>query len=182
MEARIEDTVRDLRDRIDPRVVAPGHCTGWRAMAALAGAALAGQPSVAVMLDVDHFKKVNDTHGHQAGDHVLREIVKRISGQIRTSDVAARYGGEEFAVLMPATRGVEAHKLAERIRNAVSATPMEVTSGQALTVTVSIGIAEIIPPRSATDHTALGEGLLSAADVALYQAKADGRDRVKVAG
>ncbi len=137
-------------------------------------------PLTCLMLDVDHFKQVNDLHGHQAGDRVLREIVKRLSSQIRTSDVAARYGGEEFAVLMPATRAVEAQKLAERIRKAVSATPMEVSSDQALTVTVSIGIAEIVPPRSAADHTALGEGLLSAADVALYQAKADGRDRVKI--
>lgn len=139
-------------------------------------------PLSCLMLDVDHFKKVNDSYGHQAGDQVLREVVKRISGQIRTSDVAARYGGEEFAVLMPATRAAEAQKLAERIRTAVSATPMEVTPGQALTVTVSIGIAEIVPPRSATDLTAIGEGLLSEADVALYQAKADGRDRVKIAG
>lgn len=138
-------------------------------------------PLACLMLDVDHFKQVNDTHGHQAGDQVLREVVKRISSQIRTSDVAARYGGEEFAVLMPATRAAEALKLAERIRTAVSSTPMEVTPEQALTVTVSIGISEIVPPRSATDHLSLGEGLLSAADVALYQAKADGRDRVRVA-
>jgi len=134
-----------------------------------------------LMLDVDHFKQVNDTYGHQAGDRVLREIVKRVEGQIRTSDVAARYGGEEFAVLMPATRAREALRLAERIRKAVSSAPMQVTEEQALTVTISVGIAETVPVAAILDHTALGQGLISAADVALYQAKADGRDCVRVA-
>ncbi|MCJ7555920.1 MAG: sensor domain-containing diguanylate cyclase [Gammaproteobacteria bacterium] len=134
-----------------------------------------------LMLDVDHFKQVNDTYGHQAGDRVLREIVKRVQGQIRTSDVAARYGGEEFAVLMPATRAREALRLAERIRKAVSASPMQVTEEQALTVTISVGIAETVPVAAVPDHAALGQGLISAADVALYQAKADGRDCVRVA-
>ena len=139
------------------------------------------KPLTCLMLDVDHFKQVNDTYGHQAGDRVLREIVKRIQGQIRTSDVAARYGGEEFAVLMPATRSKEALKLAERIRTSVSAAPMQVTPDQALTVTISAGIAETVPVPADHDHVTLGQGLMSAADVALYQAKADGRDCVRVA-
>jgi two-component system cell cycle response regulator len=137
-------------------------------------------PLSCLMMDIDHFKRVNDTYGHQAGDRVLREAVRRVQGQIRTSDVSARYGGEEFCVLMPATRAVEAKKLAERIRQAVSASPMEITPGQALTITVSIGIADTLPPAGAQDHAALGEKLISAADVALYQAKADGRDQVRV--
>jgi two-component system cell cycle response regulator len=140
------------------------------------------KPLTCLMLDVDHFKLVNDTYGHQAGDRVLREIVKRVQGQIRTSDMAARYGGEEFAVLVPATRASEALKLAERIRKAVSAVPMQVTQDQALTITVSVGIAETVPPAAAQDYAAMGQGLISAADVALYQAKADGRDCVRVAG
>jgi diguanylate cyclase (GGDEF)-like protein len=133
-----------------------------------------------LMLDVDHFKRVNDTYGHQAGDRVLREIVKRVQAQIRTSDVSARFGGEEFSVLLPATRAREATKLAERIRQAVCASPMEVAPGQALTVTVSVGISETVPPAGVQDHKALGEKLVSGADVALYQAKADGRNCVRV--
>ncbi|MCW8845604.1 MAG: sensor domain-containing diguanylate cyclase [Gammaproteobacteria bacterium] len=134
-----------------------------------------------LMLDVDHFKQVNDTYGHQAGDRVLREIGRRVQAQIRTSDVAARYGGEEFAVLMPATRAREALRLAERIRKAVSAAPMQATEEQALTVTVSMGIAETMPVVAALDLATLGQGLVSAADVALYRAKADGRDCVRMA-
>ena len=139
------------------------------------------RPLVCLMLDVDHFKRINDEHGHPAGDKVLRELTQRIELQVRASDVTARYGGEEFAVLLPDTAPEDGQRLAERIRDAVAATPMEVRSGHALTVTVSVGIAVALPPKSATELKSLAEGLLAEADVALYRAKAEGRNCVRMA-
>ena len=96
---------------------------------------------VCLMLDVDHFKNVNDTYGHAAGDAALRELVQRIESQVRVSDIAARLGGEEFVVLLPGTEIESATLLAERIRKAVSATPIDIGDGNSITITVSIGIA-----------------------------------------
>ena len=137
---------------------------------------------VCLMLDVDHFKRINDTYGHAAGDYVLQEIASRIDAQIRASDVAARYGGEEFIVLLPNT-GIESGiKLAERIRKAVSAAPYDLPGGKMETITASIGISGTTPDEDAEDLKTLGESLIAHADVALYQAKSDGRDSVAVDG
>ena len=133
---------------------------------------------VCLMLDIDHFKKVNDTYGHAAGDTVLRELAQRIESQVRVSDVAARYGGEEFVVLLPGTEIESGTLLAERIRKAVSANPIEIGGGNRITITVSIGIASIAPIRDGDDLKTTGESLLARADVALYSAKSSGRDRV----
>ena len=100
---------------------------------------------VCLMLDVDHFKRVNDTWGHAAGDAVLRELAQRIDSQVRASDVAARYGGEEFVVLMPNTGVSAGERLAERIRRAIAAAPFELPSGDSVPITVSIGIAAAAP-------------------------------------
>jgi diguanylate cyclase (GGDEF)-like protein len=137
---------------------------------------------VCLMLDVDHFKSVNDTFGHAAGDHVLQEIANRIDAQVRKSDVAARYGGEEFVVLLPDTSIEAAVKLAERIRSAVSSEPCELPGGQTRVITASIGIAGVIPGSDDDDLKLIGETLLAHADVALYEAKSAGRDRVVVDG
>ena len=134
-----------------------------------------------LFLDVDFFKAVNDRYGHLGGDKVLREIAGRIDAEVRSSDVASRYGGEEFVVLLPATESHDAQRLAERIRTAVSATPIELDGNSALTVTVSIGIASLRPGAASKDFKSIGEGLIAAADVALYQAKADGRNCVRAA-
>ena len=133
---------------------------------------------VCLMLDIDHFKKVNDSYGHAAGDAVLRELAQRIESQVRVSDVAARYGGEEFVVLLPGTEIESGTLLAERIRKAVSANPIEIGGGNSITITVSIGIASITPIRDGDDLKTTGESLLARADVALYSAKSSGRDRV----
>jgi two-component system cell cycle response regulator len=133
------------------------------------------------MLDVDHFKRVNDTWGHVAGDVVLRELANRVEAQIRASDVAARYGGEEFVVLLPNTDEMSAEKLAERIRLAISASPFELPNGEQVVVTVSIGIAGVGPDRDDVDLKNLGDSLIARADVALYRAKSAGRNRVQVA-
>jgi diguanylate cyclase (GGDEF)-like protein len=162
--------------------------TGWnnrrylsvRLVEELARARRDGSGLVCLMLDVDHFKSVNDTWGHAAGDMVLRELAQRIDSQVRASDVAARYGGEEFVVLLPDTEVASARLLAERIRKAISATPFDLPSGETVTVTASIGISEVTPEHGETDLKTVGDSLVARADVALYAAKSAGRDRVIV--
>ncbi len=163
--------------------------TGWhnrrylqvRIKEELARVSREGSNLVCLMLDIDHFKRVNDTWGHAAGDVVLREIAQRIEAEVRSSDVAARYGGEEFIVLLPNTDTQSGVRLAERIRTAISATPVELPGGEEVTITASIGIAGVAPERHVEDLKTLGDSLIARADVALYQAKSDGRDRVAVA-
>ena len=162
--------------------------TGWhnrrylqaRMKEELARACRDGRNLVCMMLDIDHFKRVNDTWGHAAGDSVLRELAQRIDAEVRASDVAARLGGEEFVILLPSTRSVDGKRLAERIRNAVGAAPFELPGGEQIAVTVSIGIAEFAPAAGDSDLRSLGEALIARADAALYDAKAAGRDRVVV--
>jgi two-component system cell cycle response regulator len=126
-----------------------------------------------LMLDVDRFKAVNDTHGHAAGDAVLREIAERVRAHIRASDVVARYGGEEFLVVMAATGEEEAQVVGERLRAAIDSAPI-LAEGRLLQVTASVGVAagEVGSPVDA---------LLAAADDALYRAKKLGRNRVETA-
>jgi diguanylate cyclase (GGDEF)-like protein len=132
-----------------------------------------------LMIDVDHFKLINDLHGHLAGDEVLRQIARRIEGAIRGSDVAARYGGEEFVILLPGTDHDAGAALAERIRRAVAGKAFETaSSAEPLSVTVSIGVAEHRAGGETEDHGVAGLRLLARADVALYEAKAGGRNRV----
>jgi diguanylate cyclase (GGDEF)-like protein len=162
--------------------------TGWhnrrylqaRMKEELARACRNGGGLVCMMLDIDYFKRVNDNWGHAAGDRVLRELVQRIDAEVRASDVAARFGGEEFVILLPRTTSAEGQHLAERIRNAVAAAPFELPDGEHVPVTVSIGIAEFDPRAGAGDLKSLGDALIARADVALYAAKAAGRDRVVV--
>ncbi len=135
---------------------------------------------VCLILDVDHFKRVNDTWGHAAGDEVLRELANRIDVQVRASDVAARYGGEEFVVLLPDTDNASGVRLAERIRQAIAASPYELPCGETASITVSIGIAGVTPDPEADDLKTLGDSLIARADVALYRAKTAGRDQVAV--
>ena len=135
---------------------------------------------VCLMLDIDHFKQVNDTWGHAAGDAVLRELAQRIDMQVRASDVAARYGGEEFVVLLPNTDVSSASRLAERIRKEIAASPIKLPCGESVTITASIGIAEVSPGPDEKDLKTLGDSLIARADVALYAAKSAGRDRVVV--
>jgi diguanylate cyclase (GGDEF)-like protein len=136
---------------------------------------------VCMMLDLDYFKSINDTWGHVAGDAVLREVAQRIESQVRTSDVTARYGGEEFIVLLPDTDREDAIRLAERIRDTVARSPIELPGGAMTTVTASIGVADLAPDGGSDDLKSLGESLVARADVALYTAKSEGRDRVVVA-
>ncbi len=162
--------------------------TGWnnrRYLSVRLGEELArarrdGNGIICLMLDVDHFKDVNDTWGHAAGDAVLRELAQRIESQVRASDVAARYGGEEFVVLLPSTDVSAAKLLAERVRAAIAKTPFDLPSGDRASITVSIGISEVYPKPAADDLKTLGDSLVARADVALYAAKSAGRDCVMV--
>lgn len=147
----------------------------------LARARRDGETLTCLMLDLDHFKHINDTWGHGAGDDVLRELAQRVEAQVRASDVAARYGGEEFVILLPHTGTQAGGLLAERIRRAVREGPVPVGEGQEVRVTASIGVASVAPRAGDTDLKNLGESLLARADVALYQAKSAGRDRVVLA-
>jgi two-component system cell cycle response regulator len=130
--------------------------------------------SAAVLLfDVDHFKRVNDTHGHDAGDDVLRELAARTIKSVRSVDLAVRWGGEEFLVVMPETDLANAAAVAERLRATVAKDPFTVRStGEKLAVTISVGVAAAI---SGGDHC---NRLLKRADDALYSAKSAGRNRV----
>jgi diguanylate cyclase (GGDEF)-like protein len=135
---------------------------------------------VCLMLDVDHFKRVNDKWGHAAGDAVLRELAHRIDSQVRASDVAARYGGEEFVILLPKTETRSAVGLADRIRRAVAESPYDLPCGETVSITASIGIAGVRPDPQLSDLKTLGDSLIARADVALYRAKSGGRDQVAV--
>jgi diguanylate cyclase (GGDEF)-like protein len=129
-----------------------------------------------LMIDVDHFKRINDRHGHLAGDEVLRQVARRVERAVRGSDVAARYGGEEFVILLPGTDPEAGGQLAERIRRTVADETFAITSSaEPLRITVSIGVAE---HRAGDDLDVAGETLLARADVALYEAKAGGRNSV----
>ena len=126
-----------------------------------------GTVSIA-MVDIDHFKTINDTYGHLVGDQVLRQTALRIAHVPRPYDMVGRYGGEEFLILLPGSDLVAATRVAERVRAAVAGTPVHV-DGRDLTITVSVGVA------AATDHTE-AMTLLQRSDEALYRAKKSGRN------
>lgn len=132
------------------------------------------QTTAVVMLDLDHFKRINDTYGHAAGDAVLRMIGNLLREELRKIDAVGRLGGEEFAIVLPGTDAREAALFSERLRQKIASTPA-IQDDRVLHVTVSIGIALI----QAQDKSA--ESVLSRADQALYHAKVHGRDRVEVA-
>ena len=129
-----------------------------------------GRPFSILMLDLDRFKAVNDTHGHQAGDEVLRAVATQIRAEVRPNDQVARYGGEEFVVILSETLGPGALAVAERIRAAIVARPIALSEG-AVSITVSIGVAAF--PEDAES----GTQIIAAADQALYAAKHAGRNR-----
>ena len=128
------------------------------------------RPFVAMMLDIDHFKRVNDTLGHPTGDDVIRAVAGRLADGMRRTDVLGRYGGEEFAVVLPDADPVYGHELAERLRRAICEEPIETRTGP-LEVSVSVGLS----CWTAGDPD-LGS-VLARADEALYRAKRDGRNR-----
>jgi diguanylate cyclase (GGDEF)-like protein len=132
------------------------------------------RPLSVAIIDVDHFKTVNDRFGHQAGDSVLAEVAKRFVRSVRASDYLARYGGEEFIVILPETQLGDAVTFGEKLRAAIASTPVRIPDGEALPVTVSVGTASL----SHTQFNSAAE-MIRAADQALYRAKRNGRNRVE---
>jgi len=133
--------------------------------------ARSGQPLALVMLDIDNFKRVNDTHGHQQGDAVLRAVAAAVRGTCRVTDEPARYGGEELAVVLRDTDLTGGCVAAEAIRRAVGALELPLENGETLRVTASLGVSTIAPGGDA-------HSVIAAADAALYEAKRTGKDRV----
>ncbi len=152
------------------------------------------QPLALLLLDLDHFKRVNDFHGHHCGDLVLQDFAKRVQARLRSADVFARLGGEEFAVLLPDTDLAGARGVADYLCHTVAGSPVRLPGDQVLALTVSIGLAMLTPDNSGDDtiqvaqhHRRRGaasglssESLYMRADQALYQAKRRGRNRVVV--
>lgn len=142
-------------------------------------AAREAKPLGVLLCDIDHFKRVNDTWGHPAGDAVLREVAQRLRSSLRSYDKIGRYGGEEFLLVLPACDRCSGLALAERLRRSIEATPVSIgaeTGAEAIAVTASLGIA--IAEASSQGSM---DALIQAADTALYRAKAQGRNRVELA-
>lgn len=152
------------------------NATAWHREAAsiISRVRRGGDPLAVLIADVDHFKQVNDSHGHLVGDQVLIGVAGTLRTQVRESDLVGRFGGEEFVVLLPRTEGAEARHIAERLRTRVASLSLA-GHESSVRVTISIGVALL-----GTHGDDLVE-LLAAADLSLYRAKAAGRDRVCVA-
>ena len=168
VQTSIEMAITDALTGLFNRRYMESHLAGL-----LEQASARGKPLAVLVIDIDYFKSINDTHGHDAGDDVLREFALRIKRSIRGIDLACRYGGEEFVVVMPETDMAVAAMVAERLRRRIAAEPFAIHEGaRSIPVTISIGIAAL---RGADDNAA---GVLKRADQALYRAKRDGRNRV----
>ena len=171
-QRRAQDRLRELATRDSLTDVYNRRHLEEIARKELARSERNGRPLTMAMLDVDHFKQINDTYGHQVGDEVLCEIARRFAKSIRASDILGRYGGEEFVVIFPETNLEEARVVSERLLTAVAGQPIAAGRG-AISVTVSIGLTTFV---SGQDM----ERVIERADAALYVAKANGRNQVRV--
>jgi two-component system cell cycle response regulator len=177
---RLQDELRQRNEDLD-RISRTDALTGLRNrrhveeyLAKLTSLARRNVEPIAVLvIDIDHFKSVNDTHGHDAGDAVLREVASRMLDSVRLEDLVGRWGGEEFLVVLPNTADQGAAELAERLRQVVADTPCRLADGDAVQVTISVGCAA-----SLIDDAGR---LVRSADTAMYEAKQTGRNRVVVA-
>jgi two-component system cell cycle response regulator len=165
MELAVTDQLTGLHNRRYMRVQLESY---------VKRANMGGAPVSILLCDIDHFKKINDIHGHAAGDDVLREFGRRLRENIRPMDLACRYGGEEFVVIMPETTQAHAQEAGERIRQIIAETTFPIARGDELKVTMSGGVSTIIPSEDTMD------ALLKRADDALYRAKSTGRNKVEL--
>jgi diguanylate cyclase (GGDEF)-like protein len=140
-------------------------------------------PIACLMIDVDHFKRINDEYGHLAGDAVLREVAQRIDDEMRLSDTGARFGGDEFAIVLPHGTLTDGEKVATRVLDAVRGKAIVVSAQRSEVITLSIGVASACPSGEGNrDFGELAEKLISEADAALYRAKSAGRNQVAIGG
>jgi diguanylate cyclase (GGDEF)-like protein len=144
----------------------------------LARAQRARQPVACLMIDVDHFKRINDQYGHLAGDAVLREVAQRIDAEMRVSDAGARFGGDEFAIVLPQGGVGDGERVAARVLEAVRGQPVSIGGHATETVTLSIGVAVAAPDHGTRDYKVVADRLIAEADAALYRAKSAGRNRI----
>jgi two-component system cell cycle response regulator len=164
LELAVTDTLTGLHNR---------RYMTTQAAALVQRAAMGGEPVAALLVDIDHFKRINDTFGHDVGDEVLKEFAVRLATNVRGIDLACRYGGEEFVVIMPDTALQDALRIAERLRRHVAGSPFKAPGlADPLSVTISVGVA-------CTDGASdTPDALLKRADEAVYEAKAHGRNQV----
>ncbi len=187
MESLVRARTRELelsQEALRERALRDGLTKAWNRVAMLEMMDQAIQKSqrqgatfLLCLLDLDHFKRINDTHGHLAGDAVLCQLVPRLGDGLRAYDLVGRYGGEEFLVLLTDLSRATGAGRVEALRAAVAATPFDIGDGRTLAVTASFGVAEFDPAQPAA-----GLELVRRADLALYRAKAQGRNRVEYAG
>ena len=144
----------------------------------LARAQRARHSIACLMIDVDHFKRINDQYGHPAGDAVLREVAQRIDTEMRISDTGARFGGDEFAIVLSEADLADGEKVAARVLHTVRNHPIGIGQQTVETVTLSIGVAAAHPGPGTRDYKVLAERLIAEADAALYRAKSAGRNRL----
>lgn len=169
-----ETVMEQSKAQLDPLTQLPNRAALVQILQhAIEAAAQQGQALSIMVLDIDHFKSVNDSYGHLVGDYVIQSIARTVMQHRRTSDFAARYGGEEFVVVLPNTHAREAFHLAERLCQAVRKSPMPLPNGKLLHTTISVGVYAGTPT-----HGSSWERLVGAADEAMYVAKRNGRDRV----
>jgi two-component system, cell cycle response regulator len=181
----LEQSLREAKDKIHQLSITDPLCGTYnrrylndQLMHEVERARRYGHTLAAVMADLDFFKNVNDQHGHQAGDDVLRGFVELAKASIRSSDWVARYGGEEFVVVLPETDLAGAAATAEKIRACCATAPFETSAGR-LVVTASFGVAALDPGSGPIGAAA--EALLRRADAALYRSKHEGRNRITIA-
>jgi diguanylate cyclase (GGDEF)-like protein len=180
LRARVRATLRTrfLMELLSKKAMIDGLTGLWnrtyldaRLSAELSAARRSGLPLTCVMADIDHFKQINDAHGHRFGDEVLRAVASTFAQACRAEDVVCRYGGEEFAILMPATNVTQGGELAERVRDKIAALSLPTSSGD-VRITCSFGVGNLrgeVPP-----------SVVDLADQALYRAKNAGRNRVEL--
>ena len=146
------------------------------------GRSLRGKMHLSVaMLDVDHFKQFNDTHGHLNGDACLQHVARVITATVRRMDIVARFGGEEFVILLPETDLETACLVAERVRAALETTPVSLEQGKNVGITASLGVAEVVRDEAEKNLEGAVMDVINCADRAMYQAKAAGRNQVRAA-